>query len=90
MMVKILGKKEKYGNYICKIGYLDIRQKIDLPRRKKNYRGEWETISGNIDVFVYHGKNKIAGPFKSHTKAITTAHELIGKGYKFNKKRKQL
>ena len=89
-MVEILGKKEKYGNYICKVGYFDIRQKIEQPRRKKTFKGNWELVPGNIDVFVYHGKNKIAGPFKSHEKAITTARELMGKGYKFDKKRKQL
>ena len=80
-----MGKKEKYGNYLCKIEYLDIRQKIDMPRTRRMNNGEKQTIPGKVEVFVYHGKNKIAGPFKSHKDAIATAHELVGKNFKFNK-----
>ena len=43
MEVIILGKKEKYGNYLC----------------------------------------------KTHNQAISTAQELMGKGYKFEKNQKQ-
>ena len=80
-----MGKKEKYGNYLCKVEYLDIRQKIDMPRKRKLMNGEIQTIPGKVEVFVYHGKNQAAGPFKSHQEAILTARELIGKGYKFSK-----
>jgi len=80
-----MGKKEKYGNYLCKIGYLDVRQKIDMPRKRKLNNGEFQTIPGKVEVFVYHGKNKIAGPFKSHIKAIESANELLVRNYKFNK-----
>ena len=80
-----MGKKEKYGNYLCKIGYLDVRQKIDMPRIRKMNNGEKQTIPGKVEVFVFHGKNKVAGPFNSHQLAIDTATELVGKGYKFNK-----
>ena len=31
-----MGKIEKYGSYLCKVGYLDVRQKIEMPRIKKN------------------------------------------------------
>ena len=34
-----MGKIEKYGSYVRKIGYLDIRQKIEMPRIKKGFRG---------------------------------------------------
>ena len=80
-----MGKVEKYGSYICKVGYLDIRQKIEMPRLKKGLRGGVQEIAGSVDVFVYHGKNKIAGPFKSHKLAIESANELVGKNFKYNK-----
>ena len=80
-----MGKKEKYGSYLCKIGYLDVRQKIEMPRIRRLNNGEKQTVPGKVEVFVYHGKNKIAGPFKSHQLAINSATELLGKGYKFSK-----
>jgi hypothetical protein len=80
-----MGKKEKYGNYLCKVGYFDIRQKIEMPRRRKLNNGEFQTIPGKVEVFVYHGKNKVAGPFISHQMAIESANELLGKKYKWNK-----
>lgn len=80
-----MGKKEKYGNYICKIGYLDIRQSIVMPRKRKLNNGEIQTMPGSVEVNVYHGKNKVSGPFKSHKIAIDSAEELIGRGYKYNK-----
>ena len=74
-----MGKKEKYGNYLCRIGYFDIRQKIDMPTVRRLNNGQKQMIPGKVEVFVYHGKNKIAGPFKSHQKAKDTATELIHK-----------
>ena len=88
MEVNILGKKEKYGNYLCKIGYFDIRQKIEMPRSRKMNDGSMQTIGGKVEVFVYHAKNRVAGPFKSHHQAIISAQELMGEGYKFDKIRK--
>ena len=80
-----MGKKEKYGNYVCKIGYLDIRQKIEMPRIKKGLRGGVQEVKGSVQVFVYHGKNKLAGPFKSHKIAIETANELVGRNKRYSK-----
>ena len=80
-----MGKIEKYGSYLCKVGYLDVRQRIEMPRIKKNNRGDAIKVSGKVEVFVYHGKNKIAGPFKSHKSAIESAHELVGRKFKYSK-----
>ena len=80
-----MGKKEKYGNYLCKHGYLDIRQKIDMPRKRKLNNGEIQIIPGRVEVFVYHAKNKLAGPFKSKDQAIHQAKELISKNIRYNK-----
>tara|TARA_Y100001938_G_C7820433_1_gene296346 strand:+ start:286 stop:537 length:252 start_codon:yes stop_codon:yes gene_type:complete len=80
-----MGKKEKYGSYVCKVGYLDIRQKIEMPRLKKGIRGGVQEVKGSVQVFVYHAKNRIAGPFKSHKLAIESAQELLGKKFKYSK-----
>ena len=80
-----MGKIEKYGNYVRKVGYLDIRQKIEMPRIKKGFRGGTEKIAGKVDVFVYHAKNKVAGPFKSHKIAIEEAEKLVERKFKYNK-----
>ena len=42
-----MGKKEKYGNYLCKIGYLDVRQKIDMPRSRRLNNGEKQYLRIN-------------------------------------------
>jgi|TARA_R110002167_G_scaffold129660_1_gene312708 hypothetical protein len=79
------GKIEKYGSYVCKVGYLDVRQRIVMPRFKKGNKVDAQSIPGSVDVFVYHSKNKVSGPFKSHKLAIESATELVGKNYKFKK-----
>ena len=65
---------------------MPIWRKSDSARRfAKHFAQQVRPKAEKVEVFVYRGKNKIAGPFKSHIIAIDTATELIGKGYKFNK-----
>mgnify|MGYP003677298835 CR=1 FL=1 len=64
------------GYYICKIGYFDIRQKIDWPNKKK---------TGKAEIFIYHGKHKLEGPFKSKDAAKIRAEEMMSEGVKYNK-----
>ena len=80
-----MGKIEKYGSYVCKVGYLDVRQKIEMPRIKKGLRGGVQEVKGSVEVFVYHAKNKVAGPFKSHKLAIEEAEKLVERNFKYNK-----
>ena len=80
-----MGKKNKYGNYICKVGYLSIRQTIVMPKKKKNYQVKWIATPGSTEVFVYHTKHKLAGPFNGKEAAIHKANELISKGIKYDK-----
>tara|TARA_R110001599_G_scaffold161415_2_gene350045 strand:+ start:967 stop:1221 length:255 start_codon:yes stop_codon:yes gene_type:complete len=80
-----MGKIEKYGSYVRKVGYLDIRQKIEMPRIKKGLRGGVQEVKGSVEVFVYHAKNRVAGPFKSHKLAIEEAEKLIGRNFRYNK-----
>ena len=83
-----MGKIEKYGSYVCKVGYLDVRQKIEMPRIKKGLRGGIQEVKGNVEVFVYHGKNRASGPFKSHKLAIESANKLMEQQFKFKKHKK--
>tara|TARA_Y100001963_G_scaffold139142_1_gene204686 strand:- start:173 stop:427 length:255 start_codon:yes stop_codon:yes gene_type:complete len=80
-----MGKKEKYGNYLCRVGYLDIRQKIDMPKTRRLNNGEKQTIPGKVDVFVYHSKHQLAGPFKGKDAAVSKAKELIDKNIRYDK-----
>jgi len=83
-----MGNKNKYGSYICAVGYLSIRQKIVMPKKKKNYQGKWEMTPGSSQVFVYHTKHKIAGPFKGKEEAVVNAREMISKNIKYVKYKK--
>jgi hypothetical protein len=80
-----MGKIEKYGSYVCKVGYLDVRQKIIMPRLKKTNRGDIQKLKGSVEVLVYHAKNKVAGPFKSHKLAIEEAEKLVERNFRYNK-----
>ena len=59
-----------------------------MPRIKKGFRGDVQEISGKVEVFVYHAKNKVAGPFKSHKLAIESATKLVERKFKFIKNKK--
>ena len=83
-----MGKIEKYGSYVCKVGYLDVRQKIEMPRLKKGLRGGIQEVKGSVEVFVYHAKNRIAGPFKSHKLAIEEAEKLVKRNFRYSKFKK--
>ena len=64
-----MGKKEKYGNYLCKVGYFDIRQKIEMPRKRK----------------LNNGEIKLARTNKNSTTAIDKANEMLSNGIKYDK-----
>ena len=81
-------KSEKIGSYVKKVGYFDIRQKITQPRKKKNHRGEWETLGGSVEINLFHGKNKIGGPYKSHNAAEEEGKQLLAKKFKYTKPKK--
>jgi len=78
--------KQKYGNYIKKVGYLDIRQKVVLGSWKKNYKGEMIKQPGSTDVFVYHGKHVMTGSFNSIMAATVEAEKMIAEGTKYTAK----
>ena len=78
-------KGNRLGNYICKVGYFDIRQKIDFPRKQRMLNGGYKLIGGKSEIFIYHSKAKMGGPFKTKDAAIVKAKELISQGIKYSK-----
>ena len=81
-------KSEKLGSYVKKVGYFDIRQKIVQPRKKKNHKGEIEIIGGSVEINLFHGKNKVSGPYKSHHAATIEAEDLMSRKFKYTKSKK--
>ena len=81
---------EKRGHHVCKVDYLNIRQRITMPRIKKTIRGEKQQLPGSVEVFVYHAKHKVAGPFKSHKLAIEEAEKLVERNFRYSKFDKKL
>ena len=80
-------KGQRLGNYICKVGYFDIRQKVVQPKKQRMQNGGYEMIGGKAELFIYHSKAKMAGPFKTKDQAITRAEKLISQGIKHSKKK---
>jgi hypothetical protein len=75
--------KLKYGNYIKKVGYLDIRQKVVLGGWVKNFKGEQVKKPGSTEVFVYHGKHVLTGSFRSIMEATVEAEKMMAEGIKY-------
>lgn len=80
-------KGQRLGNYICKVGYFDIRQKVVQPKKQRMQNGGYEMLGGKTELFIYHSKAKMAGPFKTKDQAITRAEKLITQGVKYSKKK---
>lgn len=63
-------KATRGGNYVCKIGYYDIRHKITQPKIGKTLRGESISTKGSTDAGVYLGRELVKGGFNDHRRAI--------------------
>ena len=59
-----------------------------MPRIKKTTRGDMQKVSGKVEVFVYHAKHKLSGPFKSHKLAIESANKMVEQEVKYIKHKK--
>lgn len=53
-----MGKPNPRGNYICKIGYIDIYQKIDISVRGTGRDRKYEKKNS---VGIYHAKYRLIG-----------------------------
>ena len=71
-------RKTTLGNYICKIGKYDIRQKIEQPRARK-LQGRVEMIPGTKEASICQGRKVIEKGFKDCVDAIKKAYELVVK-----------
>jgi hypothetical protein len=69
-------KKETLGNYIIKIGYMDIYQKFNNDRKGK---------AQSSDYRIVHAKHVLKGNIKSLAKAKEIAKEFMRDGVKYNK-----
>ena len=49
--------------------------------------GSYEMIGGKAEIFIYHSKAKMAGPFKTKDEAMVRAEKLITQGIKYSKKK---
>ena len=77
-----MGTKSKAtigGEYVCKVGYLDIRHRINQPKQEKNRKSEKVSIKGSVEASIYHGRELVKGGFNDHTKAIEYAWGEIKK-----------
>tara|TARA_Y100000389_G_scaffold28157_4_gene24155 strand:+ start:12116 stop:12403 length:288 start_codon:yes stop_codon:yes gene_type:complete len=70
-------KASKSGKFVCKIGYLDIRHRIEMPKEIKNRLGEKTKHSGSVEASVHHGSELRKGGFNDHVKAIKYAWEEL-------------
>ena len=66
--------KSKIGKYVCKVGYLDIRQRIVYKK--------------STEVFISHGRYVVRGPFKDIVEAKLEAERCVEEGVKHDKYRK--
>jgi hypothetical protein len=67
-------KATKGGNYICKVGYFDIRQKTSERKSKNGH----STETAKSEFVIFHGKKMVEGGFNTKERAITKATELLG------------
>tara|TARA_Y100001938_G_scaffold149727_1_gene237667 strand:+ start:2000 stop:2287 length:288 start_codon:yes stop_codon:yes gene_type:complete len=71
-------KKEKLGNYICKVGKYDIRQIIKSGGVSRSF-GKVTQSKGSCEGRIYLGKKLIEGNLKSSTEAVKKAFDLTCK-----------
>lgn len=67
-------KATKMGNYICKVGFYDIRQKTSERKGKNDIKNE----TASSEFVICQGGKIIENGFKSKEKVVTRAKELLG------------
>lgn len=70
-------KASKGGKFVCKVGYFDVRHRIEIPKQVKNSKGEKITSKGSVESTIYHDRKLHKGGFNDHTKAIKYAWEEL-------------
>ena len=72
-------KKEKMGNYICKIGKYDVRQIVKQGGTTRGSFGKVTHQKGSCEARIYLGKKLIQGNVKDIKEAINKAFEMTCK-----------
>ena len=72
-------KATKGGKFVCKVGYLDVRHRLVMPKQEKNSTGEKVKSKGSVEATIYHCRQLYKGGFSDHTKAIEYVWEEIKK-----------
>ena len=67
-----------HGNYICKVGFYDIRQKTTQRKTKNGLKTE----TAKSEFVILHGKNLIKSGFNTKLAAIEGAKELSGETFR--------
>jgi hypothetical protein len=70
----------KRGNYICKVGFLDIYQKTTFEAAGKGKNDVTNLKIKSRELAIYHAKKLIAGGFKSKDLAVAKANEIMEGG----------
>ena len=71
-------KKEKLGNYICKVGKYDVRQIIKTGGTSRSF-GKVSKSKGSCEGRIYLGKKLIEGNLRDSREAIEKAFALTCK-----------
>lgn len=67
-----------HGNYICKVGFYDIRQKTTQRKTKNGLKSE----TAKSEFVILHGKKLIKSGFNTKLAAIEGAKELSGETFR--------
>lgn len=67
-------KATKMGDYICKVGFYDIRQKTTQRKAKNGIKNE----VAKSEFVICKGKKLIESGFNTKEKAVLKATELLG------------
>jgi len=72
-------KATKGGKFVCKVGYLDVRHRLVIPKQEKNSKGEKVKSKGSVEVTTDPGRQLFKGGFSDYTKGMEYVWEEIKK-----------
>lgn len=67
---------DRKGHLMCKIGYLEVRQKITLGQESKSM-GKTVRTKGSTEVMIYHSKKLMQKGLKDIGLAAQKAFEIL-------------
>jgi hypothetical protein len=67
---------DRKGHLMCKVGYLEVRQKITMGQETKSM-GKTVRTKGSTEVMIYHSKKLVQKGFKDISVAVQKAFEIL-------------